>query len=76
MLLREVIGVPTNLALNDELIEEARKVGGHRTKKDAVTAALQEYVQRRKQMQILDLFGKIDHDPTHDYKADRKRQRA
>jgi hypothetical protein len=65
----------TNLALDDSLIEEARKVGGHRTKKEAVTAALAEYVRRRKQMEIVKLFGTIDYDPTYDYKAERGRKR-
>ena len=64
----------TNLALNDDLIEEARQIGGHRTKKAAVTAALEEYVQRRKQLAILDLFGTVDYDPSYDYKAERKRK--
>jgi Bacterial antitoxin of type II TA system, VapB len=65
----------TNLGLNDSLIEEARRVGGHKTKKDAVNAALQEYVSRRKQLKIVDLFGKIDFDPSYDYKAERHRKR-
>jgi hypothetical protein len=63
----------TNLGLDDELIEEARRVGNHRTKKAAVTAALEAYVQRRKQLRILDLFGTIDFDPKYDYKAERSR---
>ena len=65
----------TNLALNDKLIEEAQRVGGHKTKKDAVNAALEEYILRRKQLKILDLFGKIDFDPSYDYKAERHRNR-
>ena len=65
----------TNLALDDKLIEEARQIGGHRTKKDAVTAALSEYVKRRKQMQIIEAFGTFDFDPAYDYKAGRKRKR-
>lgn len=65
----------TNLALDDSLIEEARKVGGHKTKKEAVTAALDEYIKRKKQLKIIDLFGKIEMDPTYDYKAERKRKR-
>lgn len=65
----------TNLALDDQLIEEARKVGHHKTKKEAVTAALAEYVQRRKQMEIIKLFGTIDFDPKYDYKARRWRKR-
>jgi Arc/MetJ family transcription regulator len=67
--------MPTNLALDDNLIEEARSIGGHKTKKEAVTVALQEYIARRKQLGILELFGTIDYDPEYDYKAERKRQR-
>ena len=63
----------TNLGLDDRLIDEARRVGKHRTKKEAVTAALQEYVRRRKQLRIIDLFGTIDFDPKYDYKAERRR---
>ena len=66
--------MPTNLALDDRLIEEARRIGGHKTKKDAVNAALDEYVRRRKQMRILDAFGTIDFDPSYDYKAERRRR--
>jgi len=65
----------TNLALDDKLIEEARKVGHHKTKKEAVTAALSEYVTHRKQLEILSLFGTIDFDPKYDYKAERKKRR-
>ena len=54
----------TNLALDDSLIEEARRAGGHKTKKEAVTAALAEYVKRRKQLRILKSFGTIDFDPS------------
>jgi len=65
----------TNLALDDKLIEAARRAGGHRTKKEAVSAALGEYVQRRKQLRILKSFGTIDFDPTYDYKAERRKKR-
>ena len=66
----------TNLAISDELIEQAKQLGNHKTKKAAVTAALEEYIQRRKQLQILDLFGTIEWDPDYDYKALRKRKRG
>ena len=66
----------TNLAIDDALIEEARRTGGHRTKKEAVTAALDEYIQRRKQLQIIELFGTIDFDPNYDYKAARRKKRG
>ena len=64
----------TNLALDDKLIETARRVGKHRTKREAVTAALEEYVRYRKQLRIIDFFGTIDFDPTYDYKKDRGRR--
>lgn len=66
--------MPTNLAIDDKLILEALRVGRHKTKKEAVTAALREYIQRRKQLRILALAGTIDYDPNYDYKALRKRQ--
>jgi hypothetical protein len=50
------------MAIDEKLIEEARKVGSHKTKKDAVTAALSEYVAHRKRLEILSLFGTIDFD--------------
>jgi Arc/MetJ family transcription regulator len=65
--------MPTNLAIDDALLEEARRVGGHRTKKATVTEALQEYILRRRQLRILDLFGKIEIDPAYDYKKQRRR---
>jgi Arc/MetJ family transcription regulator len=65
----------TNLAIDDKLIEEARRVGGHGTKKAAVTAALDEYIRRRKQRDIIKLFGTIDFDPDYDHKANRRRDR-
>lgn len=65
----------TNLALDDKLIDAARRAGKHKTKREAVTAALAEYVQRRKQLQILDAFGTFDLDPAYDYKAERRRRR-
>jgi Arc/MetJ family transcription regulator len=63
----------TNLALDDQLVEEARRIGRHRTKKEAVTTALEAYVQRLRQQAILDLFGTIEYDPDYDYKAARHR---
>ena len=67
--------MPTNLAIDDRLIEEARQVGHHATKKQAVTAALDEYIRRRKQMKILDLFGTIDYQEDYDPKPNRRRDR-
>lgn len=63
----------TNLALDDRLIEQARRAGKHKTKKEAVTAALDEYVRKRRQMLILEAFGMLSEEPAYDYKAERKR---
>lgn len=65
--------MPTNLAIDDDLLTEAQKIGGHRTKKETVNEALREYVQRRRQIQVLELFGRIDFDPAYDYKKQRRR---
>jgi hypothetical protein len=65
----------TNLALDDKLIDEARQIGHHKTKKEAVTAALDEYIRRRKQLEILDLFGTVDFDPEYNYKKLRQLDR-
>ena len=65
----------TNLALDDKLIEEARRIGGHVTKKDAVNAALDEYIRRRRQADILKLFGTVEYERGYDYKANRRRDR-
>ncbi len=65
----------TNLAIAPELIEEAKQVGGHRTKKEAVSAALEEYIKRRRQLEIIDLFGTIDYDPDYDPKELRRRDK-
>jgi Arc/MetJ family transcription regulator len=65
--------MPTNLALDDRLIERARRVGRHKTKKEAVTAALDEYIRRRRQLRLLSRFGTITYDPRYDYKAERRR---
>lgn len=66
--------MPSNLAIDDGLLAEAQRVGGHSTKKATVTEALQEYIQRRKQKQIIKLFGAIEFDPKYDYKKQRRRQ--
>jgi hypothetical protein len=64
----------TNLAIDDKLIVEAQAIGGKKTKKDVVTEALHEYIQRRKQLQITSLFGKVDYAPDYDYKKTRSRE--
>ena len=63
----------TNLAIDPKLLDAAHKIGGHRTKKATVTEALEEFIRRREQGRILDLFGTIDYDPDYDYKAQRAR---
>jgi Arc/MetJ family transcription regulator len=65
--------VATNLAIDDRLLEEAQKIGGQRTKKATVTEALREYIQRRKQTKIVDLFDTVEFDPKYDYKKQRAR---
>jgi Arc/MetJ family transcription regulator len=63
----------TNLAIDDKLIVEALKIGHHKTKKEAVTTALKEYIAHKKQTEILGMFGKINFDVKYDYKNARKR---
>ena len=66
--------MPTNLALDDRLVEEAKRLGGHRSKRVAVNHALAEYVARRKRRKILELFGRLDWNPAYDYKAERRKR--
>lgn len=66
--------MPTNLAIDDSLLEQAKVIGKHRTKKAAVTEALKEYIQRRKQTEVTEVFGSIDYDESYDYKEQRKKQ--
>jgi len=63
----------TNLNLDDELIEKAVALGGHRSKKDAVNQALREYVSQLRRIQALDSFGTFEFDPDYDYKQARQR---
>lgn len=66
--------MPTNLALDDELLEQALKVGEYKTKKDTVNEALREFISRRKQRRVVELFGTIDMDESYDYKKKRSRR--
>ena len=68
--------MPTNLAIDDRLIEQAKKLGRHRTKKDTVNAALDEYIRRRRQAALVPLFGTIDYDARYDYKRERHKKRS
>jgi hypothetical protein len=63
----------TNLSIDPELLERALEVSGERTKKAAVTKALQEFIGRRRQKRLLDLMGKLEWDETFDYKSERGR---
>lgn len=63
----------TNLSIDPELIERALEVSGERTKKAAVTKALQEFIARRRQKRLLDLIGKLEWDTSYHYKAGRAR---
>jgi len=63
----------TNLAIDPALLDHALAVGRQRTKKATVTIALEEFITRREQRQLLDLFGTLDWDKTYDYKAERSR---
>ncbi len=66
--------MPTDLALDDDLVDEAKHLGDHRTKTEAVNEALAEYVARHKRRRVLDLFGELDWYSEYDYKAERKRR--
>ena len=66
--------MPTNLAIDDTLLDEALRMGGHRTKRATVNEALQEYIRRRKRLESLKSFGRVDFDPAYDYKAARRRR--
>ncbi len=63
----------TNLAIDPELIERALEVSGERTKKAAVTEALKEYIARRQQKRLAELFGSLEWDAEYDYKSQRSR---
>jgi Arc/MetJ family transcription regulator len=63
----------TNLSIDPALIERALAVSGERTKKAAVTKALQEFVARREQRRLLELFGQLEWDANYDYKSERSR---
>jgi len=65
--------MPTNLAIDPELLQKALEVSGLKTKKETVNLALKELINRHKQLEIIDLFGKMDPDPDYDYKKGRAR---
>ena len=64
--------MPTNLHIDSVLLEKAKRIGHHRTKRETVNEALREYIERRKRMESADLFGSIEFDADFDYKKLRK----
>jgi Arc/MetJ family transcription regulator len=68
--------VPTNLDIDQDLLERARLLGHHRSERETVNAALREYVYRRGLLKALEAFGTIDFDPKWDYRQERSRSRA
>jgi Arc/MetJ family transcription regulator len=66
--------MPTNLAIDDDLLEQALQVGGQKTKRATVTMALQEFIQRREQQRIITMFGSFDWDPSYDHREQRRRK--
>jgi len=66
--------MPTNLNIDDSLIEKAVILGKHKSKREAVNTALEEYVKLRKQMRIKELFNSIDYDKSYNYKRQRSRK--
>lgn len=63
----------TNLQIDDELISKAVRLGGHKTKKAAVSKALVEYIHQLEQERILSMFGKVEYEPEYDYKRQRSK---
>ncbi|MDH3279690.1 MAG: type II toxin-antitoxin system VapB family antitoxin [Gammaproteobacteria bacterium] len=66
----------TNLSIDPALIERALELSGERTKKAAVSKALREFIARREQKKLIELFGKLDWNMDYDYKAERSRDGA
>jgi Arc/MetJ family transcription regulator len=66
--------MPTNLAIDDSLLAEALRLGGHRTKRLTVNEALAEYIQRRKRLRAVEAFGTVEFRPGYDYKRARKKR--
>jgi Arc/MetJ family transcription regulator len=64
--------MPSNLAIDDRLLEQAKSVGGYRTKRETVNEALREFIQRRQRVQLVKLFGKVEYDSKYDYKRERR----
>ena len=70
----DAMHMATNVEIDPQLIQRALLLGGKRTKREVIEEALQEYVSRREQQQIVSLFGTIDYDDDYDYKKQRARR--
>lgn len=68
--------MPTNLAIDDHLIEQAQRLGRHKTQKHTVNAALDEYIRRRKQAALIPMFGAIDYDSRYRYRRERAKKHS
>lgn len=64
----------TNLHIDEELLSEAKRLGGHPTKRETVDAALREFIERRKRREVIELFGAIDFASDYDYKRERQQR--
>ena len=64
--------MPSNLAIDDRLLDQARAVGGYRTKRETVNEALREFIQRRQRLELAKLAGKVEYDVKYDYKRERR----
>lgn len=66
--------MPSNLAIDDRLLQRALRVGRHKTKRETVNAALREFIARRELRKLPEIFGSIDYEPDFDYKQERRRR--
>jgi Arc/MetJ family transcription regulator len=66
--------MPTNLDIDDRLLEAALRVGGRKTKRETVNEALREFIQRRQRAELVKLFDTVEYDPAYDYKKERRRR--
>ena len=66
--------MPTNLAIDDKLLDEALRIGGRRTKRETVNDALREFIERRHRLELAKLLGSVDYEPAYDHKTDRRRR--
>jgi Arc/MetJ family transcription regulator len=64
--------MPTNLAIDDRLLDQARTVGGYRTKRETVNEALREFIQRRQRLELAKLAGRVEYGSKYDYKRERR----